>query len=51
MSEMVQTIQIELSRTAILQGLKYKLMLRLTGHLQGMFYDLKTQLVQFTDGK
>ena len=26
-------------------------MLTLTGHLQGMFYDLKTQLVQFTDGK
>ena len=43
-SEMIQAIQIELPKIALLQGLKYKLIL--TGHLLGKFYDSKTQLIQ-----
>ena len=40
-SEMVQTVQIELS---MLTFNAY-----VTGHLRDMFYDSKTQLIQFTD--
>ena len=50
---MVQIVQIQLSKIAILQGLKYKLMyiLLITGHFKDMFYDSKTQFIQFTDSQ
>ena len=48
-SEMEQIIQIELSVNSNTTRSQIQLNAYITGHLQGMFYDSKTQLIQFTD--
>ena len=48
-SEMEQIIQIELSVNSNTTRSQKQLNAYITGHLQGMFYDSKTQLIQFTD--
>ena len=48
-SEMEQIIQIELSINSNTTRSQIQLNAYITGHLQGMFYDSKTQLIQFTD--
>ena len=49
MSEMVETIQTELSINSNTARSQIKLNVYVSGHVQSMFYDSKTQLTQFTD--
>ena len=46
---MVQRTEIELSINSNTTRSQIKINDYVTGHVQGMFYDSKTQLIQFTD--
>ena len=46
---MVQTIEIELSINSNTTRSQISTNAYVTGHVQGMFYDSKTQLIKFTD--
>ena len=48
-SEMVQTIQIEVSTNSNTARPQIYIHAYVTKHLPGMFYDSKTQLIQFTN--
>ena len=48
-SETVQTIEIELSINSNTTRSQIEIDAYVTGHVQGMFYDSKTQLIKFTD--
>ena len=48
-SEMLQTIQIELSINSNTTRSQTEINAYVTGHVQGMFFGSKTQLIQFTD--
>ena len=46
---MVQTIEIELSINSNTTRSQIQINAYVTGHVQGMFNDSKTQLIKFTD--
>ena len=46
---MVQTIEIELSMNSNTTTSQIQINAHVTGHVQGMFYGSKTQLIKFTD--
>ena len=46
---MVQTIEIELSINSSTTMSQMQINVYVTGHVQNMFYDSKTQLIKFTD--